>query len=36
MAKLIAALMEEHLLELFGGWDAQHPIPWKVDAKQWA
>lgn len=35
-AKLIAALMEEHLFELFGGWDADHPIPWKVDAKLWA
>ena len=34
-AKLIAALMEEHLHELFGGWDADHPIPWKVDAKPW-
>ncbi len=34
-AKLVASLMEEHLTALFGGWDKDHPIPWKVDAKVW-
>ena len=31
----IAALMIDELEKLFGGWDDDHPIPWKVDAKLW-
>jgi len=36
LVKLVVALMEEWLMELFGGWDKDHIIPWKVDAKPWA
>lgn len=33
--KLVADLMLTILEGLFGGWDADHPVPWKVDAKLW-
>lgn len=33
--KLASDLMLTILEELFGGWDAEHQIPWKVDAKLW-
>lgn len=35
VVNLVVALMEEWLIELFGGWDKEHRIPWKVDAKLW-
>lgn len=35
LSRCISALMVEVLTSLFGGWDRDHPIPWKVDAKLW-
>lgn len=33
--RLVSDLMLTHLEDLFGGWDAEHKIPWRVDAKPW-
>lgn len=34
--KLVGDLMLTVLEDQHGGWDADHRIPWKVDAKRWA
>jgi DNA polymerase I-like protein with 3'-5' exonuclease and polymerase domains len=33
--KAVRELMVAEMEKLFGGWDVDHPVPWKADAKEW-